>query len=148
MYIQIKKLNPKAIIPGYATIMSAGIDLSACIPKNIDIGPQCTAMISTGLAINMSSVPGSIMAMIMPRSGKGSKEGKVLGNTVGIIDQDYQGELMICMFNRNPDKYVTIEDGERIAQLIFAPISKLSFNEVKEFTAQTARGTGGFGSTG
>jgi dUTP pyrophosphatase len=105
-------------------------------------------MIHTGLAINMDLEQAHIMAMILPRSGKGAKEGKVLGNLVGIIDQDYHGELMVCLWNRNPELYVTIEPGERFAQLVFVPIFKAQFEEVIEFSSKTERGTGGFGSTG
>ena len=146
--IEIKKLDKRAVIPEYATIDSAGLDLTACMDTKIEIPPLKTAMIHTGLAINMDLEQAHIMAMILPRSGKGSKEGKVLGNLVGIIDQDYHGELMVCLWNRNTENYVTIEPGERFAQLVFVPIYKAQFEEVKEFSSRTDRGTGGFGSTG
>lgn len=146
--IEIKKLDPRAEIPVYGTVDSAGLDLAACIPENLEIGPLKTAMIPTGLSINMQDVVEDCVAMIFPRSGKGAKEGKVLGNTVGIIDQDYHGELKICIMNRNPERYVLIQPGEKIAQLVFMPIIKAEFTEVEEFSSSTERGAGGFGSTG
>lgn len=146
--VEIKKLDPRAEIPTYGTADSAGVDLVACITENIEIGPLKTCMIPTGLAINMQPVVEDCVAMIFPRSGKGAKEGKVLGNTVGIIDQDYHGELKICIMNRNPERYVLITPGEKIAQLVFLPIIKAEFTEVEEFSSTTARGEGGFGSTG
>ncbi len=146
--VEIKKLNPAAEIPTYGTVDSAGLDLTACITENLEIGPLKTAMIPTGLSINMQDVVEDCVAMIFPRSGKGAKEGKVLGNTVGIIDQDYHGELKICIMNRNPERYVLIQPGEKIAQLVFLPIIKAEFTEVEEFSHTTERGEGGFGSTG
>jgi dUTP pyrophosphatase len=146
--IEIKKLDQRAIIPKYATADSAGVDLAACIDKVIEIPPLETALIPTGLAINMQLVEEDLVAMIFPRSGKGHKEGKVLGNTTGIIDSDYQGQLMVSILNRNKEKYITIEPGERIAQMICIPIIRAEFSEVEEFSSSTERGTGGFGSTG
>lgn len=146
--VEIKKLDPRAEIPLYGSIDSAGVDLIACITENIEIGPLKTAMIPTGLSINMQDVVEDCVAMIFPRSGKGAKEGKVLGNTVGIIDQDYHGELKICIMNRNPERYVLIQPGEKIAQLVFMPIIKAEFTEVEEFSHTTERGESGFGSTG
>ena len=146
--IEIKKLDPNNKfwetngLPTYGTVDSAGVDLAACTEENIEIGPLKTAMIPTGLSINMQEVVEDCVGMIFPRSGKGSKEGKVLGNTVGIIDQDYHGELKICIMNRNPERYILIQPGEKIAQLVFLPIIKAAFEEVTE------RGAGGFGSTG
>ena len=146
--VEIKKLDPRAEIPVYGSIDSAGVDLIACTTENIEIGPLKTAMIPTGLAINMQEVVEDCVAMIFPRSGKGSKEGKILGNTVGIIDQDYHGQLMVCLWNRNPERYILIQPGEKFAQLVFLPIIKANFCEVSEFSSSTARGEGGFGSTG
>lgn len=146
--IEIKKLDKRAIIPEYSTVDSAGMDLIACIDSKIEIAPFKVAMIHTGLAINMDLEQAHIMAMLLPRSGKGAKEGKVLGNLIGIIDQDYHGELMVCLWNRNSETYVSIEPGERFAQMVFVPIYKAQFEEVPEFSSRTARGTGGFGSTG
>ncbi len=146
--VEIKVLDNRAIIPSYATEDSGGVDLVACISKSIEVPPLENVLVSTGLAINMQTVIERCIAMIVPRSGKGHKEGKVLGNTVGIIDQDYQGELLVSMLNRNKEKYITVEPGERIAQLIFVPIIRASFKEVVDFSCATARGAGGFGSTG
>lgn len=146
--VEIKKLDPRAEIPAYGTTDSAGVDLTACISEPLEIGPLKTAMVPTGLAINMQGVVEDCVAMIFPRSGKGSKEGKVLGNTVGIIDQDYHGQLMVCLWNRNPERYVLIQPGEKFAQLVFLPIIKANFCEVEEFSSTTERGAGGFGSTG
>lgn len=146
--IEIKKLDPKAEIPTYGTVDSAGVDLAACMEENIEIGPLKTCLVPTGLSINMQNVTEKCVAMIFPRSGKGHKEGIVLGNSTGIIDQDYHGELKISVLNRNPERYVLIKPGDKIAQLVFIPIIKASFTEVEEFSSETDRGTGGFGSTG
>lgn len=145
--IEIKKLNPNAIIPAYSTERSAGMDLYACIDPGIQIPPMRVAMIPTGISLNMETLPASLMSIILPRSGKGAKEGKVLGNLVGVIDQDYHGELLVCLWNRNEDVYITIEPNERFAQLIFVPIIRPEFKLVEEFSTTTARGAGGFGST-
>lgn len=146
--IEIKKLDPRAEIPVYGSIDSAGVDLVACIKENLEIGPLKTAMIPTGLSISMQEVVEDCAALIFPRSGKGAKEGKVLGNLTGIIDKDYHGELKVCIWNRNPERYVLIQPGEKIAQLVFVPIIKANFCEVSEFSSSTERGEGGFGSTG
>lgn len=146
--IEIKKLDPRAEIPMYGTIDSAGVDLVACIKERIEIGPFKTHLVPTGLAINMQSVLETCVAMIFPRSGKGHKDGIILGNSVGIIDQDYHGELKVSILNRNSQNYITISPGDKIAQLVFMPIIKANFLEVEEFSHTTERGTGGFGSTG
>jgi len=146
--IELKLLDPKVSNPTYGTEYSAGLDLSAHLESSVEIPPLRTCMVGTGIALNMMTMPQNMMAIIVPRSGKGAKEGKVLGNTLGIIDKDYTGELKLSVYNRNPDKYVTIEPGERIAQLIFVPILHPDFNIVEEFSSITARGEGGFGSTG
>lgn len=148
MQIEIKKLDQRAIVPEYGTKESAGLDLVACIDDLVEIAPLKTAMIKTGLSINMMTAPWNIVAMIYPRSGKGAKEGKVLANLTGIIDKDYHGELMVAIWNRNSEKYVAITPGEKIAQLIFLPIFKPDFKLVDEFSSTTDRGAGGFGSTG
>lgn len=145
--IEIKILDPKAKIPRYATIDSAGIDLIACMEYPVDIPPSKSTLIRTGLSINMQTVPINLMATIFPRSGKGAKEGKVLGNLTGIIDKDYQGEILISIWNRNYDRYVTINPGEAIAQLVFIPIYHANFQLVEDFSSTTIRGSGGFGST-
>lgn len=145
--IELKKLDKRARIPEYGSIMSAGLDLFACIDKTIAIPPLKTYMIPTGIAINMMTVPVHLAALIFPRSGKGAKEGKVLGNLTGVIDQDYQGQLMVCIWNRNHDEYITVKPEEAIAQLVFVPIYRANFGLVEEFSSATARGEGGFGST-
>lgn len=147
MQVEIKILDNSIKVPEYATINSACIDLVACLSVPINIPPLKTALIRTGISINMQTVPKDMMAIILPRSGKGAKEGKVLGNLVGVIDQDYHGEVLVSLWNRNSDVYVDIEPGERFAQLVFVPIIVPSFKVVEEFSSTTARGTGGFGST-
>jgi len=145
--IEIKLLDPRAKVPAYATKDSAGVDLIACIDNIISIPPFKTAMIKTGIAINMQTEHTKLVALIHPRSGKGAKEGKVLGNLTGIIDQDYQGELMVCIWNRNSDLYIDITPGEAIAQLVMTPVYRAEFGIVEEFSSITERGKGGFGST-
>lgn len=146
--IEFKILDPRAVQPEYGTKDAAGVDLVAIMQQPLLIPPLRVALIGTGISINMMTVPENLMAMILPRSGKGHKEGKVLGNLTGIIDEDYQGELKISVWNRNADEYITIDPGEKIAQLVFVPIIKAKFKQVEEFSESTARGSGGFGSTG
>jgi dUTP pyrophosphatase len=146
--IELEVIDQRACIPTYGTEHSAGVDLAAVLDATIEIPPLKTAMIKTGIKINMMIVPENLMAIIFPRSGKGAKEGKVLGNLTGIIDRDYRGELMVSVWNRNSDNYITIEPGEKIAQLVFIPIVKADFKIVDKFTDTTERGEGGFGSTG
>lgn len=146
--VEIKILDPRAVAPEYATKDSAGVDLVACISDPIQIPPLKNKLIGTGLSINMQTIDEWCAAFIFPRSGKGHKEGKVLGNLVGVIDQDYHGELMVSLWNRNSDSYVIIEPGERFAQLVFMPIIRPDFKIVTEFSSSTERGSGGFGSTG
>lgn len=145
--IEIKLLDPRAKVPVYATDGSAAVDLIACMDMPVDIPPMRTAMIKTGLAMNMTQVNANFMAEIFPRSGKGAKEGKVLGNLTGIIDKDYQGELLVSLWNRNSDNYVTINPGEAVVQMVFVPIMRPTFTIVEEFSSVTERGEGGFGST-
>ena len=146
MNIQFKVLRDAArlYLPAYATQGSAGLDLRACIDAAIDLVPGATALIPTGLAIHISD-PG-FAALILPRSGLGHKHGIVLGNLVGLIDSDYQGELMVSCWNRGSAAF-TIAPQERLAHLVIVPVQQVAFQEVTEFTA-TDRGTGGFGSTG
>ena len=146
MNIQFKVLREAArlYLPAYATQGSAGLDLRACIDASIDLAPGATTLIPTGLAIHISD-PG-FAALILPRSGLGHKHGIVLGNLVGLIDSDYQGEVMVSCWNRGSAAF-TIAPQERIAQLVIVPVQQVAFQEVTEFTA-TDRGTGGFGSTG
>jgi dUTP pyrophosphatase len=147
MQIELKLLDSNVNTPVYATEGAAGIDLEAAIPYPIEIPPLKTALIRTGISINMQTVPLHLMATILPRSGKGAKEGKVLGNLVGIVDQDYHGEVLVSLWNRNSDIYVTINPGEKFAQLVFVPVIKPTFKVVEEFSSTTDRGEGGFGST-
>ena len=131
-------------LPRYATPGSAGLDLRACIDAPLTLAPGDATMIPTGMAIHLGD-PGHA-AMILPRSGLGTKHGIVLGNLVGLIDSDYQGPLMVSCWNRG-QKSFTIEPMERIAQMIVVPIVQVELNLVDGFE-QSARGVGGFGSTG
>ncbi len=146
MNIQFKVLREAARshLPAYATPGAAGLDLRACIDDAIELVPGATTLIPTGLAIHISD-PG-FAALILPRSGLGHKHGIVLGNLVGLIDSDYQGELMVSCWNRGSVAF-TIAPQERIAQLVIVPVQQVAFQEVSDFTASD-RGTGGFGSTG
>ncbi|GAB1437942.1 dUTP diphosphatase [Providencia sp.] len=131
-------------LPTYATTGSAGLDLRACLDSAIDLAPGQTELIPTGLAIHIADE--SLAAVILPRSGLGHKHGVVLGNLVGLIDSDYQGQLMVSVWNRG-DKAFTIEPGERMAQMVFVPVVQAEFNIVDDFDA-TERGAGGFGHSG
>lgn len=144
--IDIKILDPrmKALLPAYATPGSAGLDLRACIDQAITIEAGATVLIPTGLAIHLAD-PG-YAAMILPRSGMGHKNGIVLGNLVGLIDSDYQGQLMVSTWNRGQAAF-TLNPMERLAQLIIVPVLQVGFNVVDEFDS-SERGAGGFGSTG
>ena len=134
----------KDFLPSYGTPGSAGLDLRACIDEAITIQPGKTVLIPTGLAIHIAD-PG-YAAMILPRSGMGHKNGIVLGNLVGLIDSDYQGQLMVSTWNRGQAEF-TLQPMDRLAQLIIVPVLQVGFNIVDEF-GQSERGEGGFGSTG
>ena len=144
--IDIKILDPRMQdqLPAYATPGSAGLDLRACIDAPLTIEPGQTVLIPTGLAIHLAD-PG-YAAMILPRSGMGHKNGIVLGNLVGLIDSDYQGQLMVSTWNRG-QRALTLTPMERLAQLIVVPVLQVGFNVVDEFDT-SERGAGGFGSTG
>lgn len=146
--VQIKILDARIggeiPLPGYATPGSAGLDLRACLDQPLTLSPGETALIPTGIAMHLAD-PG-LAAVILPRSGLGHKHGIVLGNLVGLIDSDYQGQLMVSCWNRGKEPF-TIEIGDRIAQLVIVPVVQASFEVVDEFDAST-RGQGGFGSTG
>jgi dUTP pyrophosphatase len=131
-------------LPEYATPGSAGLDLRACLDASVELVPGDTKLIPTGLAIHIAD-PG-LCATILPRSGLGHKHGIVLGNLVGLIDSDYQGQLMVSVWNRGNTTF-TIQPGERIAQLVFMPVVQASFNIVDDFDS-SERGEGGFGSSG
>ena len=131
-------------MPSYATSGSAGLDLRACLDQTLEIAPGQTELIPTGIAIHIEDE--TLAAMILPRSGLGHKHGIVLGNLVGLIDSDYQGQLFISCWNRG-DKTFTIESGERIAQLVLVPVVQADFEVVDEFQT-SERAEGGFGHTG
>lgn len=139
-----ERLGHEIPLPEYATSGSAGLDLRACLDAPLTLHPGETQLIRTGLSIYIEDP--SLAAMILPRSGLGHKHGIVLGNLVGLIDSDYQGELMVSCWNRGKDSF-TIEIGERLAQLILVPVVQAEFEVVQEFT-ETERGSGGFGHSG
>jgi len=134
------KANP----PAYATSGSAGLDLRACLEQPISLAPGATTLVPTGMAIHLDDP--QLAAMILPRSGLGHKHGIVLGNLVGLIDSDYQGQIYVSVWNRGSDVFV-IQPLERIAQLVVVPVVQVGFNIVDSFE-QSERGEGGFGSTG
>lgn len=145
-HIDLKILDPrmKALLPSYGTPGSAGLDLRACVDAPLTIEPGQTVLVPTGLAIHIGD-PG-YAAMILPRSGLGHKNGIVLGNLVGLIDSDYQGQLMVSTWNRSHTTF-TLQPMDRLAQLVIVPVLQVGFNVVEEF-ASTERGAAGFGSTG
>ena len=146
--IELKRLDPRLgesiPLPEYSTTGSAGVDLRACLDEPVNVAPGDTLLIPTGLAMHVQD-PG-LAAVLLPRSGLGHKHGIVLGNLVGLIDSDYQGEIMISCWNRGPTDF-QIKPGERIAQLVVVPVVQVQFELVEEF-ASSERGTGGFGHTG
>lgn len=131
-------------LPAYATPGAAGLDLHACVDAPLTIEPGTTHLVKTGLAIHLADI--GYAAIILPRSGLGHKHGIVLGNLVGLIDSDYQGELMVSTWNRGRQSF-TLNPLERLAQLVIVPVVQARFNVVDEF-ATSERGAGGFGSTG
>lgn len=146
--IQLKILDPRLgkeiPLPEYATDGSAGLDLRACIDESLSIAPGETHLIPTGMAIHIDTP--DLAAMLLPRSGLGHKHGIVLGNLVGLIDSDYQGQLFVSCWNRGESPF-TIEIGERIAQMVIVPVVQAKFDIVDEFES-SQRGVGGFGHTG
>jgi dUTP pyrophosphatase len=146
--LQIRVLDPRIgqsiAFPAYATDGSAGLDLRACLSQPLVLEPGDTQLIGTGLAIYIADP--DLAALILPRSGLGHKHGIVLGNLVGLIDSDYQGELMVSCWNRGQARF-TVEPGERLAQLVLVPVVQAEFEVVDEFDS-SQRGAGGFGSTG
>ena len=146
MLINLKIIDKRVEdqLPEYATAGSAGLDLRACIDQEITLVPGQTELVPTGLAIHIDN-PG-YAAMILPRSGLGHKHGIVLGNLVGLIDSDYQGELMVSVWNRGNGEFI-LKPMERLAQLVVVPVHQVQFRIVDEFD-QSDRGAGGFGSTG
>jgi len=146
--IQIKLIDPRLghdfPLPDYATDGSAGLDLRACLDAPLALAPGATELIPAGFALHIAD-PG-LAAVLLPRSGLGHRQGIVLGNLVGLIDSDYQGQILISCWNRGRDT-VTLEPGDRIAQMVFVPVVQAAFEVVEEFHA-SARGAGGFGHTG
>ena len=146
--VELKVLNPRIgkeiPLPKRATTGSAGLDLRACLDAPLELPPGATKLIPTGLAIHIADP--HLAAVIIPRSGLGHKHGIVLGNLVGLIDSDYQGELMISCWNRGSTTF-HVEPGERIAQLVVVPVVQVEFDVVEDFAASD-RGSGGFGHTG
>ncbi|MBI5462006.1 MAG: dUTP diphosphatase [Gammaproteobacteria bacterium] len=146
--IQLKILDPRIgtefPLPDYATAGSAGMDLRACVTAPLVLAPGAAELIPTGMAIHIEN--SGLAAVLLPRSGLGHKHGVVLGNLVGLIDSDYQGQLMVSCWNRGRDSF-TIQPGERIAQMVSVPVVRAQFEVVNEFTA-SQRGAGGFGHTG
>ena len=147
MQVDIQVLDPRMAdqLPAYATSGSAGLDLRACLDAPVELAPNAWQLIPTGLAIHLAD-PG-YAAMILPRSGLGHKHGIVLGNLVGLIDSDYQGQLMVSAWNRSATAF-TIQPMERIAQMVIVPVVQATFNVVDDFAAASERGAGGYGSTG
>ncbi|MBD2809918.1 dUTP diphosphatase [Xenorhabdus sp. Vera] len=146
--IDVKILDPRIgqefPLPTYATPGSAGLDLRACLDNTVELAPGQTELLPTGIAIHIADE--QLAAVILPRSGLGHKHGIVLGNLVGLIDSDYQGQLMVSVWNRG-NKIFTIEPGERIAQMVFVPVVQAEFNLVEDFET-SKRGSGGFGHSG
>jgi dUTP pyrophosphatase len=144
--IDLKILDPrlKEHLPAYATPGSAGLDLRACIDHVLTLQPGQTELIPTGIAIHIETP--ELAAMVLPRSGLGHKHGIVLGNLVGLIDSDYQGQLFVSCWNRGHAAFI-LNPLERIAQLVIVPVERVGFNVVDDFVA-SERGEGGFGSTG
>ena len=146
--IDVKILDPRIgqdfPLPTYATPGSAGLDLRACLDSAVELAPGETTLLPTGLAIHIADT--DLAAVILPRSGLGHKHGVVLGNLVGLIDSDYQGQLMVSVWNRGQETFV-IQPMERIAQMVIVPVAQVTFDVVDDFT-DSERGAGGFGSTG
>jgi len=146
--IQIKIINPRLgndiDLPAYATDGSAGLDLRACIDDELTLSPGDSELIPSGIALNIQDP--ELAAVLLPRSGLGHKHGIVLGNLVGLIDSDYQGEVFISCWNRGRDSF-TVRPGDRLVQLVFVPVVRAVFELVDEFEA-SRRGAGGFGHTG
>ena len=147
MQVDIKILDERLreAMPAYATPGSAGLDLRACLTEPLTLAPNAWQLVPAGMAVYLADP--HYAAMILPRSGMGHKHGIVLGNLVGLIDSDYQGQLMVSAWNRT-DVAFTIEPMERIAQLVIVPVVQASFNVVNEFADVSQRATGGYGSTG
>ncbi|MEY3551597.1 MAG: dUTP diphosphatase [Burkholderiales bacterium] len=147
MKLDVKILDARLrdMMPAYATAGSAGLDLRACLDEPLTLAPNAWQLVPTGMAMHLKDP--AYAALILPRSGLGHKHGIVLGNLVGLIDSDYQGQLMVSAWNRSEVAF-TIEPMERIAQLVIVPVVQAQFHVVDEFTQASERGEGGYGSTG
>ncbi len=147
MHIDLKIMDPRMAehLPAYATPGSAGLDLRACLDAPLTLAPNAWQLVPTGLAVHLADP--AYAAMLLPRSGLGHKHGIVLGNLVGLIDSDYQGQLMVSCWNRSPTAF-TIEPMERIAQMVIVPVVQAQFRVVDDFASASERGAGGYGSTG
>jgi len=147
MHIDLKIMDPRMVehLPAYATLGSAGLDLRACLDAPLTLAPNAWQLVPTGLAVHLADP--AYAAMLLPRSGLGHKHGIVLGNLVGLIDSDYQGQLMVSCWNRSPTAF-TIEPMERIAQMVIVPVVQAQFRVVDDFASASERGAGGYGSTG
>lgn len=141
--VNVKKLSPDAVIPTYGSEFSAGADLYACTDGSVTINPGHTVLVKTGIAME---IPEGYAGLIYARSGLATKKGLAPANKVGVIDADYRGEIMVALYNHSQIP-ATIENGERIAQIVIAPFLKADFTEAEELS-DTKRGAGGFGSTG
>jgi dUTP pyrophosphatase len=147
MKLDVKLMDERLreMLPNYATAGSAGLDLRACLDQALTLQANAWQLVPTGIAIHLKDP--NYAALILPRSGLGHKHGIVLGNLVGLIDSDYQGQLMVSAWNRS-DVAFTIEPMERIAQLVIVPVVQAQFNLVNDFDVSTERGAGGYGPTG
>lgn len=139
-----KRLGNEFPLPDYATEGSAGVDLRACLDESVSVGPGETVLIPTGMAIHIGDP--SLAAVLLPRSGLGHKHGIVLGNLVGLIDSDYQGQVFVSCWNRGSETFV-VQPGERIAQMVLVPVVQARFEVVEDFE-ESERGVGGFGHSG
>lgn len=139
-----KRIGTEFPMPSYATNGSAGLDMYACLDEHLHIAPGETHLIPSGIAIHINN--SCLAAVLLPRSGLGHKHGIVLGNLVGLIDSDYQGQIFISVWNRSRNSF-TVEPGDRIAQMVFVPVVQAEFRVVKEFE-ESKRGDGGFGHSG
>ncbi|MEZ5562882.1 MAG: dUTP diphosphatase [Gammaproteobacteria bacterium] len=148
MQVRLRILDPRLgrdfPLPEHATAGSAGVDLRACVEAPLRVAPGQTVLVPTGMAIHIGDP--KLAAVILPRSGLGHKHGIVLGNLVGLIDSDYQGQIMVSCWNRSSEAF-EIEPGARLAQMVFVPVVQVEFEVVEEFSA-SSRGAGGFGHTG
>jgi len=147
VHIDLKIMDPRMAehLPAYATPGSAGLDLRACLDAPLTLAPNAWQLVPTGLAVHLADP--AYAAMLLPRSGLGHKHGIVLGNLVGLIDSDYQGQLMVSCWNRSPTAF-TIEPMDRIAQMVIVPVVQAQFRVVDDFASASERGAGGYGSTG